>query len=435
MFDFSSYRNSGGKERTNNKGLVCYDHKTRKDSFYFYKANWNKNDKFVYITSRRKTERTANDSTIKVYSNCENVRLVVAGKDYGYGKLQQKGVFTWDNVKYVGDNTEIQAIGESGDKEYTDSIVVNGPNNKDDVSVKYKSQVQDYGWQSGWQKDGSTSGTIGESKRLEAVRLELTSDVSDGEILYKSHVQDEGWQSKWKSDGQISGTVGIGKRLEAIQIKLNGNVSKKYNVYYRVHVQDYGWLDWAKNGESAGTIGLSKRIEAIEVKLVKKGENAPGATNRPCVEPKLEYSTHIQDYGWQGSKYDGEISGTIGESKRLEAIKINIKNAKYAGSIKYQTHIQDIGWQENKSNGEISGTSGLSKRLEAIKISLTGEMSEKYDIYYRVHAQDYGWLGWACNGQSAGTEGMSKRLEAIEIQLVKKGANAPGDTNNCFYKK
>lgn len=207
MFDFSSYRNSGGKERTNNKGLVCYDHKTRKDSFYFYKANWNKNDKFVYITSRRKTERTANDSTIKVYSNCENVRLVVAGKDYGYGKLQQKGVFTWDNVKYVGDNTEIQAIGESGDKEYTDSIVVNGPNNKDDVSVKYKSQVQDYGWQSGWQKDGSTSGTIGESKRLEAVRLELTSDVSDGEILYKSHVQDEGWQSKWKSDGQISGTV------------------------------------------------------------------------------------------------------------------------------------------------------------------------------------------------------------------------------------
>lgn len=135
----------------------------------------------------------------------------MAGKDYGYGKLQQKGVFTWDNVKYVGDNTEIQAIGESGDKEYTDSIVVNGPNNKDDVSVKYKSQVQDYGWQSGWQKDGSTSGTIGESKRLEAVRLELTSDVSDGEILYKSHVQDEGWQSKWKSDGQISGTVGIGK--------------------------------------------------------------------------------------------------------------------------------------------------------------------------------------------------------------------------------
>lgn len=62
-------------------------------------------------------------------------------------------------------------------------------------------------------------------------------------------------------------------------------------------------------------------------------------------------------------------------------------------------------------------------------------MSEKYDIYYRVHAQDYGWLGWACNGQSAGTEGMSKRLEAIEIQLVKKSANAPGDTNNCFYKK
>ena len=79
-------------------------------------------------------------------------------------------------------------------------------------------------------------------------------------------------------------------------------------------------------------------MKQIEVKLVKKEKCR---SNRLCVEPKLEYSTHIQDYGWQGSKYDGEISGTTGESKRLEAIKINIKNAKYARSIKYQTHIQE----------------------------------------------------------------------------------------------
>ena len=104
------------------------------------------------LPQEEKQKRTAEDNTIKVYSNCENVRLVVAGKDYGYGNVQQKGVFTWDNVKYAGDNTEIQAIGESGDKEYTDKITVNGPANKDNVSVKYKSHVQDYGWQSGWQK-------------------------------------------------------------------------------------------------------------------------------------------------------------------------------------------------------------------------------------------------------------------------------------------
>ncbi|WP_368115624.1 glycoside hydrolase family 2 protein, partial [Bifidobacterium adolescentis] len=42
MFDFSSYRNAGGKERLNTKGLLCYDHVTKKDAYYFFKANWNK---------------------------------------------------------------------------------------------------------------------------------------------------------------------------------------------------------------------------------------------------------------------------------------------------------------------------------------------------------------------------------------------------------
>ena len=84
---------------------------------------------------------------------------------------------------------------------------------------------------------------------------------------------------------------------------------------------------------------------------------------------------------------------------------------------------------------DTSGTSGQSKRLEAIRIKLTDELAENYDIYYRVHAQSFGWLGWAKNGESAGTEGYSYRLEAIQIQLVKKGGSAPGSTSNCFYKR
>ena len=86
-------------------------------------------------------------------------------------------------------------------------------------------------------------------------------------------------------------------------------------------------------------------------------------------------------------------------------------------------------------NDDTSGTSGQSKRLEAIRIKLTDELAENYDIYYRVHAQSFGWLGWAKNGESAGTEGYSYRLEAIQIQLVKKGSSAPGSTSNCFYKR
>lgn len=83
MFDFSCYRNEGGLPRTNTKGLVCYDHMTRKDAYYFYKANWNKEDKFVYLTSKRYTERTNKVQQIKVYSNCENVELFVNNKSVG----------------------------------------------------------------------------------------------------------------------------------------------------------------------------------------------------------------------------------------------------------------------------------------------------------------------------------------------------------------
>ena len=76
-----------------------------------------------------------------------------------------------------------------------------------------------------------------------------------------------------------------------------------------------------------------------------------------------------------------------------------------------------------------------NKPIEAINIELTGTISKDYDIYYRVHAQDFGWLGWAKNGENAGSQGYAKHVEAIQIQLVKKGESAPGNTNNCFYKR
>ena len=82
----------------------------------------------------------------------------------------------------------------------------------------------------------------------------------------------------------MSGTQGEAKRLEGIKICLTGEAERQYDIYYRVHAQTYGWLDWAKNGEMAGTSGLSKRLEGIEVRLVPKGGQAPGSTDRPSVE-------------------------------------------------------------------------------------------------------------------------------------------------------
>ena len=304
--------------------------------------------------------------------------------------------------------------------------------------VSYRTHVQKDGWQ-GYVKDGAMSGTTGQSKRLEAINIQLT-DVQGSGIEYRTHVQKYGWQN-WVKDNALAGTSGESKRLEAIQIRLTGDVAKQYDVYYQTHIQGFGWSGWASNGEMCGSAGYSRRLEGISIKLVKKGDPAPGSTAN-CYYLKagsgepvskisgslVGYNTHVQTYGWQNYAYDGAMAGTKGESKRLEGIHINLVDKPYSGDIVYRTHVQKYGWQGWKKNGEMSGTSGESKRLEGIQIYLTGEMAKHYDVYYRVHAQTYGWLDWAKNGAMAGTSGLSKRLEGINIVLVEKGGKAPGST-------
>ena len=298
--------------------------------------------------------------------------------------------------------------------------------------IAYQSHVQDIGWQA-WASDGSTSGTTGLGKRLEAMHIEL--EGIDGGIEYRTQVQDIGWMD-WVSNGALSGTSAQSKRLEAIQIRLTGAAAETYDVYYRVHAENNGWLDWAKNGDPSGTAGYGYRLEAIEVKLVAKGSAAPGPTARAYVDyytvPVVSYRTHVQDVGWQAYVSNGVMSGTSAQSKRLEAINIILQHL--TGGIEYRTHVQNIGWMDWVADGALSGTSGQSKRLEAIQIRLTGAVAEQYDVYYCVHAQNNGWLGWAKNGESAGTAGFGYRLEAIKIALVPKGGAAPGSTDKSFVQ-
>ena len=313
--------------------------------------------------------------------------------------------------------------------------------------VSYCTHVQSIGWMP-YMSDGLMSGTEGQAKRLEGIRIALSNLPYKGGIEYRTHVQTYGWQ-KWKKDNEMAGTSGEAKRLEAIQIRLTGELAKHYDVYYQTHIQSFGWSDWASNGEMCGSAGYAKRLEGIRIFLRKKGSGAPGSTaNRYYVTAgggspvskvsgaKVGYNTHVQTYGWQNYSYDGGMAGTQGEAKRLEGIHINLidrpydsKTKKtYTGSIVYRTHVQTYGWQPWKKNGQMSGTSGEAKRLEGIQIYLTGEMAKHYDIYYCVHAQTYGWLDWAKNGQMAGTSGLAKRLEGIKIKLVPKGGKAPGST-------
>ena len=240
-------------------------------------------------------------------------------------------------------NTQTQSL-----RTFSTQSTINNP------SVKYSTHVQYEGWQEPV-SDGMLAGTEGQALRLEGIKISLENVPDTWGISYRTHVQNKGWMD-FVENGAMSGTEGQALRLEAIQIKLNDEMAAHYDVYYRVHAESYGWLDWAKNGESAGTQGLSKRLEAIEIKLVEKGGVAPGPTNKPfIIDPSIVYSTHVQNYGWMDYVEDGAMSGTEGQSLRIEAIKIDLKNAPYSGGLIYSTHIQDYGWYNNVTNGEVSG--------------------------------------------------------------------------------
>jgi len=284
------------------------------------------------------------------------------------------------------------------------------------ASVQYRSHVQAEGWQ-GYVKDGTISGTVGKAHAVEAIKIKLQG-VSGG-INYQSHLQNIGWTS-WTGNDAQSGTTGQSRAMEAIRINLTGSAAKIYDVYYRVHVGDYGWLGWTRNGGIAGSIGCSMRMEAIQIKLCAKNRGM-AVSQSYLTRPSLTVQSHVGNVGWQRAVTEGNVSGTVNQSKRIEAIIIRCSDFMGRNGIQYRSYVQNIGWQGWCNSGGTSGTTGRSLQIEAVQIKLAGNIASPFEVYYRVHVGGIGWLGWAKNGATAGTTGGSKRVEAIQIKLVRKG--------------
>ena len=80
MFDFAAdARNQGGEPGMNHKGLVTFDRKTKKDSFFLYKAYWS-DEPFVHLCGSRRSDRSEDTTTIKVYTNQPVVSLYNNGE-------------------------------------------------------------------------------------------------------------------------------------------------------------------------------------------------------------------------------------------------------------------------------------------------------------------------------------------------------------------
>lgn len=100
MFNFgSNHRREGDTPSENDKGLVSMDRKIRKDAFYLYKANWNKNEKTVHICSKRYTQRKEDVTDVVVFTTAPSATLFVNGKQTGKMEADKYATVIWKNVK------------------------------------------------------------------------------------------------------------------------------------------------------------------------------------------------------------------------------------------------------------------------------------------------------------------------------------------------
>lgn len=111
MFDFgAAHRTEGDRPGINDKGLVTFDRKHRKDAFYFYKANWNKDEPMLHLAGKRNTVRTNRLQTIIAFSNLPEVELFVNGKSQGRRKPNAYAILTWEQVMLQPGENEIKVI-------------------------------------------------------------------------------------------------------------------------------------------------------------------------------------------------------------------------------------------------------------------------------------------------------------------------------------
>ncbi len=122
MFDFGAdAREEGGENGQNHKGLVTFDRKYKKDSFYAYKA-WLTDEPFVHICGKRYVDRVEEETKVTVYSNLPEVELFVNGKSLG--KQRSDEHFFYFMVPNIGESTLTAIAGDCRDESHIRKVEV-----------------------------------------------------------------------------------------------------------------------------------------------------------------------------------------------------------------------------------------------------------------------------------------------------------------------
>lgn len=211
----------------------------------------------------------------------------------------------------------------------------------------------------------------------------VTCDANgnEGEAL-SSNLYDSGsWESRTVVTHMDQDVIGPGATARfSFKIRLPERNSGIQNYYFRVNHKTEGLLEsW-------------------------------GGVHIPIVNhPTIQYNSHLAKIGWQGTRKNGEISGTVGQSRQMEAVKLYVPNH----HVYYQVHVKDLGWLDVTSNGSQAGTTGQGRQMEAIRIWVPGK-----NVYYRCHVQNRGWSYWESNGHTCGSTGLGLRMEAMQVIIL-----------------
>ena len=180
--------------------------------------------------------------------------------------------------------------------------------------------------------------------------------------------------------------------------------ASKMQIVYMSNIEDEGWQKPVTDEETSGTTGQNKSINGLKMKLVNAPENA-----------KVKYKIYDDD-GWGNTLYDGELAGNLELKNRIYGIKIELENMdKY--SIQYRVHASNYGWLDWTTDGAIAGKTTAKANIEAIEIRIISVVSKDIGVKYRSYVEDYGWQEEAKNGILSGTTGQGKSIYRISIDL------------------
>lgn len=202
-----------------------------------------------------------------------------------------------------------------------------------------------------------------------------------------------------------------------------------------------GIMVWEGLGELAGHVAIVERIDnPNQIFTSESGWNCDyfwnatrtndngnwgmnsnyrfkGCIVNPALESKLKYQGHVSYIGWMDWVGNGQLCGTTGQSKGLEAFRID-----YPEEIQeIAVHVAYDGWKYYKkpTKDTIIGTTGEFKSIEDIRIkALKEDGSPRFK--FRVHIAMYGWTPWTLSDgiSTLGSVGQSLQIEAIEIEEI-----------------